>query len=315
MMNTDKLYEKVMRQEAFDLRNFGSSEMRESYHAFDVQQKQEEVGQLLFAEAKEDDSTRLFIKRLSIVHDVVCKDGWWDMFTVASKSCKKGIYICRIDVIRLDRNKFPMMEVTPISYLGESIDEESVAWDYFSRSNLFSKYYTESHYKNRFNVNEVETRFENLWKPFLTAERTAEMEKQYVPEYARPATLLFEAFCDGKVTLKEIEEALDTPEGFEAMAIDIAKNPKKYDELYPLMMGKIRSLDSGYVTINKIQDYLFSRYYSASDMQREGKISKEIEGTFELIEASICYYVAQKEAEKAARKAARKAKKAQKACS
>ncbi len=310
-----KAYEKAMRQEAFDVKAYGSSERRQEFNKIDVELHQSEIGKIVLAVSKEKDSTRLFLKRLSVVHDVMSKDGWWDMFTISNKPCNEGVWACRIDVIRLDKNGFKMMQVTPLSYLGKEIDGESVAWDYFGRSTLFSCYYTESHYKNRFNVQEVENRFENLWKPFLTDEKIAELEKQYIPSYAMPALLLWDAFCNGKVTLNEIEDALDTPEGFEAMAIDIAKNTPKYKEQYPLMMSKICNLGSGYISIDTIQGYLSSRYYSASDMQREGKISKEIEGTFELIEASIRYYAEQKEAEKAARKAARKAKKAQKASS
>ena len=99
------------------------------------------------------------------------------------------------------------------------------------------------------------------------------------------------------------------------MAIDIAKNHMEYQEKYPLMMTKISSLGTGYISIDAVQSYLSSRYYAASRLQTEGKISKEIEGVFELIEASIQYYADLKKAEKEAKKAAKKAKKEQKACS
>lgn len=307
--------EKEMRQEAYENRAygiFGGSEFRRSYNRFEVQELQKEVGKLIFAEAREDGDTRLFLKRLSVVSDVMRKDGWWDMFTVTDTLCRKGVWSCRINKIRLDRNEWLMMEVTPVSWLGENIKSESEAWDYFSRACLFSNYYTTDHFKNRFNVSEVEKRFYDYWKEFDNDEVRNSFKSKMIPSWAIPARGIWRAFCDGKITLKEIEDALDTPYGFEAMAIDINKNKASYVDKYPLMMEKINSLKDGYVYIDDIQNYLSSRYYAASAMQKEGKLDKELEGVFELIEASIAYYAELKKAQKEAKKAARKAKKAQK---
>lgn len=307
--------EKEMRQEAYENRAygiFGGSEFRRSYNKFEVQELQKEVGKLIFAEAREEGDTRLFLKRLSVDSDVKRKDGWWDMFTVTDTPCRKGVWSCRINKIRLDRNEWLMMEVTPLDYLGESINSESVAWDYFSRSNIFSKLYTTDHYKSRFNVQEVEERFYSLWKHLDTDETKEEYKKQYIPSYCIPAIGLWRAFCDKKLLLEEVEDALNTPQGFEAMAINLLNNQKEFTEKYPLMMGKIRKMSDGYLYKNDVYDYLFSRYYAASAMQKEGKLDKELEGVFELIEASIAYYAELKKAQKEAKKAARKAKKAQK---
>lgn len=308
----DKIMEKEMRQEIYDHLAYGSTERRMKVQALDVEMKQEEIGKLIFAVAKEDDTTRLFIKRLCVVSDVMRKEGWWDMFTVSNVPCRKGVWSCRIDNIRLDKNGFPMMEVTPLDYLGESINSDSAAWDYFSRSSMFSKFYTTNHYKSRFNVQEVEERFYSLWKHLDTEETKEEYKMQYIPSYCIPAIGLWRAFCDGKLLLEEVEDALNTPQGFEAMAINLLNNQKEFTEKYPLMMGKIRKMSDGYLYKNDVYDYLFSRYYAASAMQKEGKLDKELEGVFELIEASIAYYAELKKAQKEAKKAARKAKKAQK---
>ena len=307
---------KEMKQEMYDQLAYGSTETRQACQALDVEMQQEEVGKLIFAEAKEEGTTRLFIKRLCFVSDIMRKDGWWDMFTVTNVPCRKGIWSCRIDKIRLDKNGFPMMEVTPMNHLGESINEESIAWDYFSRSGMFSSHYTESHYKQRFNVGEVEERFYYLWKHLDTDVARKEYAKQYIPSYSIPAIALWKAFCDGKLFLFEVEDALNTPEGFEKKALAIKNNTKEYEEKYPLMMAKIHNLRSdGRMYIDDIHNYLFSRYYSALDLQKDGKLNSDIEGTYELIEASIAYYAEQKKAEKEAKKAAKKAKKVQKACS
>ena len=311
-----KDYERAMRQGAYDVLAYGSSDLREAVQALSVEIHQTEVGKLIFAEAREDGTTRLFLKRLSAGVDVLTKKGWWDMFIVTNTPCRKGIWSCEIAKLRTDRNGFPMMEVIPLAYLGENINGESVAWDYFARSGMFSKVFINTdHYKRRFNVQEVEKRFYDFWSDYDNEATKEYLKKHFIPNYTVPARKIWVAFCEGKVTLQEIEDALDTPEGFEAMAIDIAKNNKKYQEKYPLMMAKICGLCNGYVSIDTIENYLFSRYYPACDLQRDGKIGKEIEGVFELIEASIQYYADIKKAEKEAKKAARKAKKAEKACS
>ena len=311
-----KAYERAMRQEAYDILAYGSSDRREAIQALSVEMHQAEVGKLIFAEAREDGDTRLFLKRLCTGVDVLTKKGWWDMFIVTDTPCRKGIWSCEIAKVRTDKNGFPMMEVIPLAYLGESINGESVAWDYFARSGMFSKVFTNvDHYKNRFNVREVEKRFYDFWSEYDNEATKEYLRQHLIPNYTVPARKIWVAFCEGKVTLQEIEDALDTPVGFGAMAIDIAKNHMEYQEKYPLMMTKISSLGTGYISIDAVQSYLSSRYYAASRLQTEGKISKEIEGVFELIEASIQYYADLKKAEKEAKKAAKKAKKEQKACS
>ena len=90
----------------------------------------------------------------------------------------------------------------------------------------------------------------------------------------------------------------------------------EYEVNYPLILEKIYNLRIDWMMyIVDIHNYLFSRYYSALDLQKDGKLNSDIEGTYELIEASIAYYAEQKKAEKEAKKAAKKAKKVQKACS
>lgn len=297
----------TMKQEAF----YGSSNQHETVQALGIEIYQAEVGKLIFTEAREDGTTRLFLKRLSAGVDVLRKKGWWDMFIITETPCRKGIWSCQIAKLRTDRNGFPLMEVIPLAYLGESINGESVAWDYFARSRMFSKVFTNTdHYKHRFNVQEVEKRFYDFWSDYDNETTKEYLKKHFIPNSIIPAREIWVAYCEGNVTLKEIEDALNTPQGFEAMAIDVAKNYKEYNEKYPLMMAKIMNLCNGYFSVNTIENYLFSRYYSACDLQKDGKISEELEGVFELIEASIQYYADLKNAEKEAKKAARKARKA-----
>lgn len=309
-------YEKYMRQVYFDERNYGSTENRAEFEEFRAKRLNEtESGKYIFAEAKEDGTTRLFIKRLNIFSNVTTKDGWWDTFTITEKPCNKGIWLCRILKFTQDKDGYLMCIVYPVKNLGMIIDEESCAWDYFMRTKEFSTQYVSNHLITRFNCTEVENQCYEFWKHMDTPAMKEYYKKQGVPMYMVISSCVLNAFLDDKITLNQIEGWLDTPEGFEALALKIKDNLQEYSESYPLMIGKLKALATdGYISIDKIEDYVRRKYWEFDTLKRDGKITSELEETqaFERIEVVIQYWEDDKKAKKQARKDARKAKKANK---
>jgi len=76
-----------------------------------------EIGKFILCEAREDNTTRLFIHQFSSLSSILTKDGWWDTFTVTEIPCNKGFYLCMIQDFKIDRNDFLNCIVYPSKYL------------------------------------------------------------------------------------------------------------------------------------------------------------------------------------------------------
>ena len=124
--------------------------------------KQCEIGRLVVCDARKENSTRMYIHRLSRIDDIFMKDGWWDTFTISEKPCRKtGYYLCRIKEFRIDRNGYLNMVVIPLHYLGTDIDMDSDAWKYFGNRGFFTNYYQSiGYYRTRYNVAALHNLFE-----------------------------------------------------------------------------------------------------------------------------------------------------------
>lgn len=214
---------------------------KREWDAFQCERLNEsEKGKLLLCYAKNDDDTRLFIHRFSYMSNACTKEGWWDTFTIASDKCRKGFHICRINSFRIDRNGYLNVLVTSIGYIGENVNEESLAWDLFFSTRLFCHQYSYDHYKNRFNVAHLCSLYQEQMEEYLNEQRQI-FGDDFV-EWRERYIFFFNLFLDGKITLEEIETALNEKTDIEKLAEDLGKNvfshTKKYEE-YPLITKKL----------------------------------------------------------------------------
>ena len=72
-----------------------------------------EPGTLIYVEATEPNSTRLFIRSLYPLEDIKKKEGWWNIFTITDKPVENaGMYIARIDRHTYDKDGHDMLIVS-----------------------------------------------------------------------------------------------------------------------------------------------------------------------------------------------------------
>ena len=183
-----------------------------------------EIGKFILCEAKEDNTTRLFIHQFSSLSSILTKDGWWDTFTVTEIPCKKGFYLCSIQDFRIDRNEFLNCIVYPSKYLGETIDEDLIGWDYLFYCGKLSREYASQHYRARFNM-------DNLYKMYkIKFENSG---------YRDIDSFLFAEFIFDKITIEDISVALEEKYDIEKLAEELNNNIHKYSEKYPLLIKKL----------------------------------------------------------------------------
>lgn len=253
--------------------------------------------------AKEDETTRVFLKRLCPMTDVVGKDGWWDYFTISKTPCKKGYWLAIVDSAKVDLNGYLNVCVTPEHFIGdeESLCEHSTAWEYFSKHGMFSSLISARDY-GPFNIDELET---------LLIERAIishEWRRENLP------FVTFMAWKDGKISIREIEKAIDTPIPHRKSDAELAADKILLDEAtrekYPNLVAKIEK--HSWKT-NAVIDHLYAMG-GAYWRLLEQKVIEEINNDDMVIlflERAECinkYYANKKALEKAARKAARKNK-------
>lgn len=276
--------------------------------------KTREIGMLILCEAKEEQTTRLYINQFSRVDNILMKDGWWNTFTISDSPCKEiGYYMCEIKNFRVDRNGFLNMIVTIRNYLGTEVDVDSDSWKYFFRSGLFTQRYSGrfSHTKTRFNVEALHELFKTEIDQIICKERER-LDGDYICADSMIAKYFLDKYLNGEITLSEIDRALDEKTDLEKLADDLtfqvsrygttAKN--KYAEKYPLLVKKLpcdTGLFEGYYTTECTLRYLERKHYEYLKL----KLGTE-ENLLNQVEAVLQYWVDVKKREKEERKKNRK---------
>lgn len=280
--------------------------------------KQCEIGRLVVCDARKENSTRMYIHRLSRIDDIFMKDGWWDTFTISEKPCRKtGYYLCRIKEFRIDRNGYLNMVVIPLHYLGTDIDMDSDAWKYFGNRGFFTNYYQSiGYYRTRYNV----AALHNLFEEDIAKIEKNEKERlgdDYICADKEIAEFILEKFIAGDITLKDIDKALDEKDDLEKLADDLNLNLERYGtneknryaEDYPLLVKKLPVEDhgilKGYYTADCTMRYLKRKSYEYTHLN----LGSETE-LLRRVEAVLEYWAEKKSKEKEAKKIARKQRKA-----
>lgn len=272
--------------------------------------KQCEIGRLVVCDARKENSTRMYIHRLSRIDDIFMKDGWWDTFTISEKPCRKtGYYLCRIKEFRIDRNGYLNMVVIPLHHLGTDIDMDSDAWKYFGNRGFFTNYYQSiGYYRTRYNV----AALHNLFEEDIAKIEKNEKERlgdDYICADKEIAEFILEKFIAGDITLKDIDKALDEKDDLEKLADDLNLNLERYGtneknryaEDYPLLVKKLPVEDhgilKGYYTADCTMRYLKRKSYEYTHLN----LGSETE-LLRRVEAVLEYWAEKKSKEKEAKK-------------
>lgn len=283
---------------------------KQEWDAFCVKRNNEtEIGKLILCESKEEGSTRLFIHQFDSWVSALHKDGWWDTFTVTDIPCQKGFYICEIKKFRIDRNGYMNVIVFPKKYLGEVVDEDSPAWNYFFQTGRFSSPYKTNKCCNHFNVE----RLEEIFKDDIENARKEDTKKygdDCIWKGRTRQEVIMDKFMSGQATMDEIADALNTLTDMEKISEDIYRHPTKYEAEFPLLIKKIpNDAMFHFPTPESIERFLIhkSLEYDKLGFGDETDILKRTECVLQYWKT---FYKAKREEEKAKRKEARKARKA-----
>lgn len=147
-----------------------------------------EVGKFVIARAKDGfPSSRLFLYK-GILEADICKDGWWDIFTISkdSKPFSIGAHLARIDSIRVDSNDNPILIVEDVMALDDHISLEDRAYKYILGDRMSNIYTSWKEIHSKFNLNEVTKQFGSIGK-------------------------MYAKLLDGKLDFVALAEAMDTP--------------------------------------------------------------------------------------------------------
>lgn len=208
-----------------------------------------------------------------------------------------------IDNAKVDHNGYLNVCVLPEHFIGEEDElcEYSTAWEYFSKSGMFSSLISARDY-GPFNIDELETL---LIEKFIISH---EWRRENLP------FITFMAWVERKISIKEIEKAIDTPIPHRKSNAELAAEKILSDvatrEKYPNLVAKIEK--NGWKE-SAVVDHLYTMggaYWRLLEQKIIEVINYDDE-VVQFLERAECineYYANKKALEKAARKAARKNK-------
>lgn len=164
---------------------------------------------LVVATAKDDNTTRLFVRSIVTHTDVRLKEGWWNTFTITNKPCNKGMYICRIDDVRKDKSGYPIFVVTPIIPIDEAVLASREMTTMFKGSRLFVESYLDW---SSYNIDYLGKKIAEI--------DDIDIRHMDHRDIERCATTLF---INGKITQEQIVEWMNEPTDWE-------KEQKRFEE-------------------------------------------------------------------------------------
>lgn len=285
-------------------------------------------GKYLITESREGyDDGRMFIRiPTNRISDAYSKAGWWNVFCYAKQPVEKGYWLSQIIEFKEDRNGYENVVVKPVSKFPElghsALFREDGTWESIAIEFLVNKsdlFYPQ--YITRSNSN---PNYRALMERF--------------PEYAEygfrdVARNLLRLWIDGKIEIKDIENALNEKTQYENLVWSIMyairdNNLNEKFPQYPLFCSKIvkdenhtlGAIDS-LISYHAIDNYIKDRHRAYVNLVNEGKIEMDSnlfetcitwepnDGALDPVEKVLEYYEDLKAKKKAEKKAKRKAKK------
>jgi len=310
MINSEELAKEIINKTIIDLKNFKYK------------------GKYLITESREGyDDGRMFIRiPTNRISDAYSKAGWWNVFCYAKHPVEKGYWLSQIIEFKEDRNGYENVVVKPVSKFPElghsALFREDGTWESIAIEFLVNKsdlFYPQ--YITRSNSN---PNYRALMERF--------------PEYAEygfrdVARNLLRLWIDGKIEIKDIENALNEKTQYENLVWSIMyairdNNLNEKFPQYPLFCSKIvkdenhtLGVSNSLISYHAIDRYIKDRHAAYVNLVNEGKIEmndylfetcvtwEPNDGALDPVEKVLEYYEDLKAKKKAEKRAKRKAKK------
>ena len=298
MINSEELAKEIIDKTIIDLKNFKYK------------------GKYLITESREGyDDGRMFIRiPTNRISDTYSKAGWWNVFCYAKQPVEKGYWLSQIIEFKPDRNGYENVVVKPVSRFPElghsALFREDGTWESIAIEFLVNKsdlFYPQ--YITRSNSN---PNYRALMERF--------------PEYAEcgfrdVARNLLRLWIDGKIEIKDIEDALNEKTQYENLVWSIMyairdNNLNEKFPQYPLFCSKIvkdenhtlGAIDS-LISYHAIDNYIKDRHRAYVNLVETCITWEPNDGALDPVEKVLEYYEDLKAKKKAEKKAKRKAKK------
>lgn len=102
----------------------------------------DKVGKFVIVEAREDNTTRVFIRDMNMFGDARRKEGWWNTFSICNAPVEKGFYMGRIDKVKYDKDGYPIFVIYIVRCVPDDILQHTELCYVFARSLLFLDTFT-----------------------------------------------------------------------------------------------------------------------------------------------------------------------------
>lgn len=102
----------------------------------------DKVDKFVIVEAREDNTTRVFIRDINIFGDARRKEGWWNTFSICNAPVEKGFYMGRIDKVKYDKDGYPIFVICIVRCVPDDILQHTELCYVFARSLLFLDTFT-----------------------------------------------------------------------------------------------------------------------------------------------------------------------------
>lgn len=279
---------------------FGEEEANRRFKSF--------VGKYVIVEARDDNTTRLFIKSTNDITNARTREGWWNTFSICKNPCNKGFYIGVISELRHDKNGYPIFVIQ----IKCGIDDDFMSHEPFIHIVAMSQLFP-----NEFSNIDSRNNYEAL---IGLAEKYGYQGGSNIINLSR---YLMELFIDGKVSIEDIDHAANTATQYDIdclMITDFFNNEDNRSK-YPLLFAKKdkKSFSEGLKYNSKYASedaywFMGDMITAANSAVDKGYIPamEDSERNQDFIERYLRFDQERKKANKAAKTAAKKAKKASK---
>lgn len=272
-------------------------------------------GKHVLVNAKEDNTTRLFIQTLYAFESADRKYGWWDTFTITKNPQKVGLYIAQIDEVRKDKKGYPNFVVSPVMKIdmedilgGENLyKKSSLLYDFFLSTRMFTEHSDLDIIMRGYNLKSLSRRLNEA------------NYSGYSEDKIGICRAAMHAALNGHLTLKEIIKILLSPtdekiahENHVAMLREFVEQREEKAAAYPYLVSKLNrmiDLDGKWQITHDIEHIMTDFTIKYDNAVYDGHIESINGDDFDKAEAYLKFDAERKAKNKAAKKAAKKAKK------
>lgn len=256
----------------------------------------DKAGKFIIVEAREDNTTRVFIRDMNMFGDARRKEGWWNTFSICRAPVDKGFYMGRIDQVKYDKDGYPIFVVYIVRCLPDDILEHEELCYVFARSMLFLDTFTNpnSDYNH---------------EALLQLAHTFDTDREYF-------AVLTKAYADQILLEDRIVAAMRTPTSYalKCKAVNEFFATPANATKYPLLFAKRDKSSEKYRMRwdDEAQNFFMEDILTnAERLVEKGALSPRAEGEsdYDFAERYFRFDEVRKAQNKAAKTAAKKAKK------